>query len=36
MALSMSLEESLPVFMKAREERLAVYIGAHSPCHYVK
>ena len=36
MALSLSLGESLLAFMKAREERLAVYIGALFPCHDVK
>ena len=36
MALSLSLGESVLAFMKAREERLAVYIGALFPCHDVK
>ena len=36
MALLVSLGESLLAFMKAREERLAVFIGALFPCHDVK
>ena len=36
MALSLSLGEPLLASMKAREERLALYIGALSPCHDVK
>jgi len=35
-ALSLSFGKYLLAFMKAREDRLAVYRGAFFPCHGVK